>query len=69
MVSIVRAVTTSGLVNQVPAEGIFGGDPVYGDFNVKVTFTEEPLDVAAAFDLENAKVARISKGAPFYLSP
>ena len=64
-----RAVTTSGLVNQVPAEGQFGGDPVYGDFNVKVTFTEEPLDVAAAFDLENAKVARISKGAPFYLRP
>ena len=69
VVSIVRAVTASGLVNQVPAEGQFGGDPVYGDFNVKVTFTEEPLDVAAALNVDSAKVARISKGAPFYVPP
>ena len=42
VVSIVRAVTAAGRVNQGTAESIFGGNPVNGPFDVKVTFTEEP---------------------------
>ena len=73
-----RAVTAAGRVNQGTAESIFGGNPVAGPFDVKVTFTEEPnlamdannIKIAdLPFELENAKITRIIKGAPSYLTP
>ena len=82
VVSMVRTVTaTSGRSDAATSQ--FGGDPVSGPFNVKVTFTEEPkftfnnaddptqgykLD-ALPFRVDNGKITAIAKGTPFYVKP
>lgn len=81
VVSMVRVsdATTAGLGGA--ATGQFGGNPVSGPFQVKVTFTEEPdlttnddgtykLD-ALPFHIEGdrAKITAIVKGAPTYVVP
>ena len=78
VVSIVRAVTAAGRVNQGTAESIFGDATVSGPFGVKITFTEEPNFAMDAgnikiadlpFELENAKITGIVKGVPSYIPP
>lgn len=73
VVSIVRVIPTAAA-----ATSRFTEAAVSGEFDVRVTFTEQPnfaMDGGnikigdLPFELENAKITRILKGMPFYLAP
>ena len=73
VVSIVRLIPTTAA-----ATSRFTAAAVSGPFDVRVTFTEQPNFAMDAgnikiadlpFELENAKITSIFKGAPFYLAP
>ena len=69
VVSIVRVVPTASA-----ATSRFASAAVTGPFNVRITFTEEPLDFTLAtigdrLDIENGAATAVNKGVPFYLEP
>ena len=69
VVSIVRVVPTASA-----ATSRFASAAVTGPFNVRITFTEEPLDFTLAtigdrLDIENGTATAVNKGVPFYLEP
>ncbi len=69
VVSIVRVVPTASA-----ATSRFASAAVTGPFNVRITFTEEPLDFTLAtigdrLDIENGTATAVNKGVPFYLAP
>ena len=73
VVSIVRTVSTASPTDQGSA--LIGAQSVSAkeDFYAAVTFTEEPRDVNAIFQIIGgdgvAKITNIAKGTPFYLEP
>ena len=81
VISMVRTVTATSARSDAAATQ-FGGDPVSGEFMVKVTFSEEPDLVLEddkdptkgykladlPFKVVNAKITNIAKGTPFFVN-